>query len=193
MQPDTLVPEPKNPQALNRYAYTYNNPLKFVDPNGHEPELEETFEQDMVLGSATPTVVVTGTSPDSLSATVSASNASTVTPAAAVSPVASAPGAQTTPSQPTTPGVVFGLGVGGSGIACVGLVGGSVTVGVDVLASIGPGGVDFGVVAGVVLKGSAAAVWSPSAAAIVVGPPTPVSPGAGGGVMKMDTYSSVWP
>jgi RHS repeat-associated protein len=33
--PDTVVPDPKNPQALNRYAYAYNNPLKFVDPSGH--------------------------------------------------------------------------------------------------------------------------------------------------------------
>jgi RHS repeat-associated protein len=31
---DTLVPEPGNPQALNRYSYVYNNPLGFVDPDG---------------------------------------------------------------------------------------------------------------------------------------------------------------
>lgn len=24
-----------NPQSLNKYAYTYNNPLRYVDPNGH--------------------------------------------------------------------------------------------------------------------------------------------------------------
>jgi hypothetical protein len=29
------VPEPGNPQALNRYAYTLNNPVKYVDPSGH--------------------------------------------------------------------------------------------------------------------------------------------------------------
>jgi RHS repeat-associated protein len=32
---DTVVPEPGNPQALNRYAYTANNPLKYVDPSGN--------------------------------------------------------------------------------------------------------------------------------------------------------------
>jgi RHS repeat-associated protein len=32
---DTIVPEPGNPQALNRYAYTLNNPLKHTDPSGH--------------------------------------------------------------------------------------------------------------------------------------------------------------
>ena len=32
---DTLVPEPGNPQALNRYAYGLNNPLKYTDPTGH--------------------------------------------------------------------------------------------------------------------------------------------------------------
>jgi len=28
------VPEPGNPQALNRYAYVYNNPLRYTDPSG---------------------------------------------------------------------------------------------------------------------------------------------------------------
>ncbi|MBO9371239.1 MAG: RHS repeat-associated core domain-containing protein [Chloroflexi bacterium] len=37
LQPDPLVPEPGNPQALNRYAYVYNNPLRYVDGGGHLP------------------------------------------------------------------------------------------------------------------------------------------------------------
>ena len=32
---DTIVPHPTNPQSLNRYSYCLNNPLKYVDPNGH--------------------------------------------------------------------------------------------------------------------------------------------------------------
>jgi RHS repeat-associated protein len=32
---DTLVPDPANPQSLNRYSYGYNNPVKFWDPDGH--------------------------------------------------------------------------------------------------------------------------------------------------------------
>jgi len=32
---DTVVPEPGNPQNLNRYAYGLNNPLRFSDPTGH--------------------------------------------------------------------------------------------------------------------------------------------------------------
>jgi hypothetical protein len=31
------VPEPGNPQALNRYAYVYSNPLRYTDPSGHVP------------------------------------------------------------------------------------------------------------------------------------------------------------
>jgi len=32
---DTIVPELGNPQALNRYAYVYNNPVRYTDPSGH--------------------------------------------------------------------------------------------------------------------------------------------------------------
>ena len=32
---DTIVPDPTNPQSLNRYSYVKNNPLKYTDPSGH--------------------------------------------------------------------------------------------------------------------------------------------------------------
>ncbi len=35
LQPDTIVPEPGNPQSLNRYTYVNNNPLRYTDPSGH--------------------------------------------------------------------------------------------------------------------------------------------------------------
>jgi RHS repeat-associated protein len=34
---DTMVPGAGNPQAFNRYAYTLNNPLNYIDPTGHCP------------------------------------------------------------------------------------------------------------------------------------------------------------
>ena len=34
--PDTLVPDPMDPQALNRYSYVLNNPLRYNDPSGHD-------------------------------------------------------------------------------------------------------------------------------------------------------------
>jgi len=37
--PDTIVPDPGNPQALNRYSYVLNNPVRFVDSDGHFPLL----------------------------------------------------------------------------------------------------------------------------------------------------------
>ena len=35
-QPDTIIPNPLNPQDLNRYTYTRNNPVKYTDPSGHK-------------------------------------------------------------------------------------------------------------------------------------------------------------
>jgi RHS repeat-associated protein len=32
---DTIVPQPFNPQSLNRYSFVINNPLRFTDPTGH--------------------------------------------------------------------------------------------------------------------------------------------------------------
>ena len=34
-QPDSLVPNPSNPQAWDRYAYVLNNPIRYTDPSGH--------------------------------------------------------------------------------------------------------------------------------------------------------------
>jgi RHS repeat-associated protein len=35
VSPDTIVPEAKNPQDLNRYSYTRNNPIRYTDSTGH--------------------------------------------------------------------------------------------------------------------------------------------------------------
>ena len=35
ISPDTIVAEPGNPQSLNRYAYTNNNPMGYTDSTGH--------------------------------------------------------------------------------------------------------------------------------------------------------------
>ncbi len=34
--PDTIVPKVLDPQALNRYTYVRNNPLRYTDPTGHD-------------------------------------------------------------------------------------------------------------------------------------------------------------
>jgi len=35
LTPDTIVPDPTNPQQYNRYSYTLNNPINLTDPSGH--------------------------------------------------------------------------------------------------------------------------------------------------------------
>jgi len=37
----TFYADLSNPQSLNKYQYSYNNPLRYVDPDGHEPENEQ--------------------------------------------------------------------------------------------------------------------------------------------------------
>ncbi len=49
IQPDTIVPEPGNPQALNRYSYCLNNPVRYSDPTGYDPldkEWESQFKKN---------------------------------------------------------------------------------------------------------------------------------------------------
>ena len=38
-QPDSVISDIYNPQSLNRYAYTENNPISRIDPSGHNPIL----------------------------------------------------------------------------------------------------------------------------------------------------------
>jgi RHS repeat-associated protein len=35
-QPDTIVPNPYNPQTWDRYSYARNNPIRYNDPTGHD-------------------------------------------------------------------------------------------------------------------------------------------------------------
>jgi RHS repeat-associated protein len=35
ISPDTIVPDPRNSQAYNRYSYVLNNPMIYTDPSGH--------------------------------------------------------------------------------------------------------------------------------------------------------------
>ena len=53
ISPDTIVPNPINPQAFNRYSYTLNNPLKYTDPSGH-------FAWAALAAAATPFLAIPG-------------------------------------------------------------------------------------------------------------------------------------
>ncbi len=49
LTPDSIVPDPTNPQTLNRYSYTLNNPIRYSDPSGHC-----VVEHENDRGSCTP-------------------------------------------------------------------------------------------------------------------------------------------
>jgi filamentous hemagglutinin len=51
IQADTIIPDLDNPQSYNRYAYTLNNPLRYTDPTGHEPD-DDDFDVPMTMGAA---------------------------------------------------------------------------------------------------------------------------------------------
>jgi RHS repeat-associated protein len=52
VQADTVVPEPGNAQALNRYTYVYNNPLVYEDRDGHSPTILAGIGIGAVVGAA---------------------------------------------------------------------------------------------------------------------------------------------
>ena len=56
LSPDTIVPDSQSMEGFNRYAYVYNNPLKYVDPDGHFPWL-------FALGAALFTIGATSDDP----------------------------------------------------------------------------------------------------------------------------------
>ena len=63
LSPDTIVPNPYNPQDLNRFSYVRNNPLRYIDPTGHEsvcgydysdPECESPQDAPVVINNPGP-------------------------------------------------------------------------------------------------------------------------------------------
>jgi RHS repeat-associated protein len=44
-QADSLIPGAGSPQAWDRYAYVFNNPLKYTDPYGHDPWFIEGWDE----------------------------------------------------------------------------------------------------------------------------------------------------
>jgi len=47
ISPDTIIPQPANPQSFNRYSYVRNAPLRFTDPSGMwEQESEDYTDPD---------------------------------------------------------------------------------------------------------------------------------------------------
>jgi RHS repeat-associated protein len=58
LSPDSIVPDPANPQSLNRFAYVYNNPLKYIDPGGQAPVLVAAIPLIIVAAVYSPQIYV---------------------------------------------------------------------------------------------------------------------------------------
>ncbi len=64
------MPEPGHPQAWDRYAYVYNNPVRYVDPAGHEPCLPKfcgyihDYEEEQPASEWLIVVLADNTNPD---------------------------------------------------------------------------------------------------------------------------------
>lgn len=56
-QPDSLIPDVYNPQALNRYSFELNNPLKNVDEDGHAVDPGSLYLYLMAVGVALLTII----------------------------------------------------------------------------------------------------------------------------------------
>lgn len=56
ISPDTVGPDPKNPQALNRYSYCLNNPLKYNDPSGHWVEFTDAADAWEIFAANAPDI-----------------------------------------------------------------------------------------------------------------------------------------
>jgi RHS repeat-associated protein len=48
MQADPIVQSPRYTQSFNRYSYTFNNPLRFVDPSGYNAKEDNDLEEVVV-------------------------------------------------------------------------------------------------------------------------------------------------
>ncbi|MBK8834346.1 MAG: RHS repeat protein [Anaerolineae bacterium] len=57
ISPDSIVPNPADPQSLNRYTAMANNPLRFTDPSGHRDQKHTKAVGELAL-AVTPTRVV---------------------------------------------------------------------------------------------------------------------------------------
>jgi RHS repeat-associated protein len=49
VQADTIVPGTENPQAFDRFAYAFNNPVNLNDPSGHCPTCEPLIDDEYSL------------------------------------------------------------------------------------------------------------------------------------------------
>jgi RHS repeat-associated protein len=87
--PDSPLPyaDITNPQSLNKYTYTYNNPLRYTDPNGHDIIFAENLKNAQLVKDSVQAILADPNTSSNLSGFVGPNNPNLIIQSGDLKPV----------------------------------------------------------------------------------------------------------